>query len=52
MSADDENCFRSDTLKAGKTKSFFTQVKKITRQSCIDHQLGSEDMGIVQGGSV
>lgn len=39
MSADDENRFRpkpgrirSDTPKAGKTKSFFTQVKKITRQ--------------------
>ena len=39
MSADDENRFRpkpgrirSDTPKAGKTKSFFTQVKKIARQ--------------------
>lgn len=39
MSADDENRFRpkpgrirSDAPKAGKTKSFFTQVKKITRQ--------------------
>ena len=39
MSADDENRFRpkpgrirSDTPKAGKTKSFFTQVRKITRQ--------------------
>lgn len=39
MSADDENRFRpkpgrirSDTPKAGKTKSFLTQVKKIARQ--------------------
>lgn len=39
MSADDENRFRpkpgrirSDTPKASKTKSFFTQVRKITRQ--------------------
>lgn len=39
MSADDENRFRpkpgrirSDTPKAGKTKSFLTQVRKITRQ--------------------
>ena len=39
MSADDENRFRpkpgrirSDALRAGKTRSFFTQAKKITRQ--------------------
>ena len=39
MSADDENRFRpkpgrirSDTPRAGKTKSFLTQAKKIARQ--------------------
>lgn len=60
MSADDENRFRpkpgrirSDTPRAGKTKSFFTQAKKIARQHSASRSRSSPRKGkapTVKGG--